>query len=182
MSVPLTLSGTMVGMVTNGTMDGVLINGMMTDGTNVGNKRTTLPQAHFHIEVWMSVPPVVRSCFEWVKMNLDTGAAVNRFPLNFGPGGGGGDGRFYRTASGDWIPDCGASQFQGNDENGLLRSLNGETHLCTQSFVQCCRNRVHRTTRFLPRTSRWIHDSYSQQNWSGDENSFWEVGELAWKE
>ena len=23
--------------------------------------------------------------FEWVKMNLDTGAAVNTFPLNFGP-------------------------------------------------------------------------------------------------
>ena len=35
--------------------------------------------------------------FEWVKMNLDTGAAVNTFPLNFGPEGAG-DGRFYRTA------------------------------------------------------------------------------------
>ena len=31
--------------------------------------------------------------FEWVKMNLDTGAAVNTFPLNFGPEGAG-DGRF----------------------------------------------------------------------------------------
>ena len=40
--------------------------------------------------------------FEWVKMNLDTGAAVNTFPVNFGPEGAG-DGRFYRTASGDWI-------------------------------------------------------------------------------
>ena len=57
-------------------------------------------------------------------MNLDTGAAVNAFPLNFGPEGAG-DGRFYRTASGDWIPDGGAWQFQGYDENGLLRSLNG---------------------------------------------------------
>ena len=37
--------------------------------------------------------------FEWVKMKLDTGAAVNTFPLNFGPDGTGG-GRFYRTASG----------------------------------------------------------------------------------
>ena len=27
--------------------------------------------------------------FEWVKMNLDTGAAVNTFPLNFGPDGAG---------------------------------------------------------------------------------------------
>ena len=44
---------------------GVLMNGMMTgvllDGTKVGNKRMTLPQAHFHLEVWMSVPPFVRS-------------------------------------------------------------------------------------------------------------------------
>ena len=37
--------------------------------------------------------------FEWVKMNLDTGAAVNAFPLNFSPEGKG-DGRFC-----EWIPD-----------------------------------------------------------------------------
>ena len=42
--------------------------------------------------------------FEWVKMNLDIGAAVNTCPLSFGPEGAG-DGRFYRTASGEWIPD-----------------------------------------------------------------------------
>ena len=48
--------------------------------------------------------------FEWVKVNLDTGAAVNTFPLNFGQAGAG-DGRFYRTASGEWIPDGGAWQF-----------------------------------------------------------------------
>ena len=62
--------------------------------------------------------------FEWAKMNLDTGAAVNTFPLNFGPEGAG-DGRFCRTAAGEWIPDDGAWQFQGYNENGLLRSLNG---------------------------------------------------------
>ena len=48
---------------------------------------------------------------------------MNTFPLNFGPGGTG-DGQFYRTASGEWVPDGGAWQFQGYDENGLLRSLN----------------------------------------------------------
>ena len=37
--------------------------------------------------------------FEWVKMNLDTGAAVNTFPLNSGPDGAG-NGRVNRTASG----------------------------------------------------------------------------------
>ena len=35
-------------------------------------------------------------------------------PLKFGPEGAG-DGRFYRTASGEWIPDGGAWQFQGSD-------------------------------------------------------------------
>ena len=63
--IPRTLPGTMVGTVTNGTMAGVSMSGVMTgvllDGTKVGNKRTTLPQAHFHLEVWMSVLPVVRS-------------------------------------------------------------------------------------------------------------------------
>ena len=63
MSVPVTLPGTMVGMVTNGLMAGVSMSGMMTgvllDGTKVGDKRMTLPQAHFHLEVWMSVPPAV---------------------------------------------------------------------------------------------------------------------------
>ena len=45
--------------------------------------------------------------FEWVKRNPDTGVAVNTFPLNFGPEGAG-DGRFHRTASGEWILDGGA--------------------------------------------------------------------------
>ena len=52
-------------------------------------------------------------------MNLDRGAAVNTFSLNFGPEGAG-DGMFHRTASGEWIPDGGAWQFQGYDENGSL--------------------------------------------------------------
>ena len=55
----------MVGIVTNGTMAGVSMDGMMTgvllDGTKVGNKRMTLPRAHFHLEVWMLMPTVVRS-------------------------------------------------------------------------------------------------------------------------
>ena len=49
---------------------------------------------------------------------------MNTFPLNFVPEGAG-DGRFCRSASGEWIPDGGAWQSQGYDENGLLRSLNG---------------------------------------------------------
>ena len=54
-------------------------------------------------------------------MNLDTGAAVNTFPWNFGPDGAE-DGRFCRT---EWILDGGSWQFQGYDENVLLRALSG---------------------------------------------------------
>ena len=41
---------------TNGMLIGVLL-----DGTKDGNKRMTLPQAPFHLQVWISVPRVVRS-------------------------------------------------------------------------------------------------------------------------
>ena len=88
----------------------------------------TLPQAHIHLGSGCQCP----KRFEWAKMDLDTGAAANTYPLNFGPDGAG-DGRFYRTARGGWIPDDGASRFKGYDENGLLRSLNGRlsgVHKC----------------------------------------------------
>ena len=45
-----------------------------------------------------------------MKMNLATGAAVDTFPLYFGPEGAG-DGIFYRTASGEWISDARAWHF-----------------------------------------------------------------------
>ena len=76
---------------------------------------------------------------------------MNIFPWNFGPDGVGG-GRFYRTASGELIPDSGAWQFQGYDENGLLRFLGGRlagVHevLCSAAEIAC-----KRTTRFLSGT------------------------------
>ena len=79
--------------------------------------------------------------FEWVEMNLDTGAAVKTFPSNFDPEGAG-DGRFCRTASGEWIPDAGAWQLQGYFENGLLSSLNGRLSgahkvLCSAAEIAC---------------------------------------------
>ena len=63
------------------------------------------------------------------------------FPLNFGPEGAG-DGRFYRTASGEWFPDGGAWQLQGYDENGWLRSLNERLSgvhklLCSVAEIAC---------------------------------------------
>ena len=64
----------------------------------VGIKLVTIPQAHFHFDFLIFVPLSCPKRFEWMKMTLDTGAAVNTFPLYFGPGGAR-DGRFYRTAS-----------------------------------------------------------------------------------
>ena len=74
-------------------------------------------------------------------MNLDTGAALNTFPLNFGPEGAG-DGIFYRSVIGEWILVDGAWQFQGYYENGLLRSLNGRltgAHkmVCSAAEIAC---------------------------------------------
>ena len=140
--VPLTIHGYMMDRVlTKGTMAGVSMSGMMT-GVLLDDKgwepTYDISASSFslgRLDVTAASSP---KRFEWVKMNLGTGAAVNTFPLNFGPEGAG-DGRFYRTASGEWILDDGAWQFQGHDENGLLRSLNGRLTGVHKSFVQCGR-------------------------------------------
>ena len=60
----------------------------------VGIKLVTFAQAHFHLEVWILVSREVRSGLDGRTRTL------NPFSLNFGPEGAG-DGRFYRTASGE---------------------------------------------------------------------------------
>ena len=68
-------------------MDGVLTNGMMA---KVRNKRTTINSASSFSFGGVDLGATRRpKRFEWVKMNLDTGAAVNPFPLNLGPDGAG---------------------------------------------------------------------------------------------
>ena len=139
---PLILPGTMVGTVTNGTMAGVLM--WNDDWISVGWHEsweqaydTSASSCSFGgLQVSATSSP---KRFEWVKMNLDTGAAMNTFPLNFGPEGAG-DGRYYRTASGERIPYGEAWQFY--DENGLLRSLNGRLTalhkvLCSAAEIAC---------------------------------------------
>ena len=74
-------------------------------------------------------------------MNRDPGAAVNTFPVNFSPEGIG-DGGFY-----DWIPVGEAWQFQGYDENGLPRSLDGrltDAHqvFCSAAEIACKEQQV----------------------------------------
>ena len=53
----------------------------LLDGTKVGNKRMTLLQAHFHLEVLIWVPPVVRSGFGWVKMKRGHTSCSEHIPI-----------------------------------------------------------------------------------------------------
>ena len=107
---------------------------------------------------------------EWEKMNLDTRVAVNA--LNFGLEGKGG-GSFY-----DWIPDGEAWQFQGYDENGFPRSLNGrlmDAHEVLGSRASASASApASRVAGIACKcgTQWWLQDSYSQQDWLGNENSF----------
>ena len=49
------MNGMMAGVMMNGMMNGMMA-GVRLDGTKVGNKRMTIPQAHFHLEDLISVP------------------------------------------------------------------------------------------------------------------------------
>ena len=70
-----------------------------TDDTSAG--------PHFHWEVDLGAMSGPKR-FKWVKMNLDTGAAVNIYPLKFGPDAAR-DGKNSQSASGECILDGGVS-------------------------------------------------------------------------
>ena len=57
--IPLTIL-TRTGLVMTGVLNGMMI-GVLLDGIKVGIKRKTFPHAHFHLEFWISVPPVAPS-------------------------------------------------------------------------------------------------------------------------
>ena len=82
----------------NGMTTGVLLDGMKL-GKTYDTSASSLSCGSLDLSAKSSPKR-----FECVKMDLDTGAAVNTFPLNFGLEGAG-DGRFYRNSSGEWIPD-----------------------------------------------------------------------------
>ena len=63
------------------------------------------------------------------------------------------------------IPDGGACQFLGYDENDLCRTPNGRLAGVNKSVLLCWRKRGQRTTIFLSGIWRWFHDSSAQQNW-----------------
>ena len=108
-------------------------------------------------------------------------AAVNTSPWNFGPDGAG-DGRFYRTASGEWIPDGAFWQFQGYDENVLLRSLNGRLFgvhkvLCSAAEIAC----KGRQDFYLGHDGGYMIPIDSKIG-QGMKIHFEKIGELSWKE
>ena len=83
-----------------------MMNGARLDGMKVGSKLVTIPGAQFQLEVFYLCAMNSPNRLEWEKMNLDPGAAVNKFPSSFGPDGAG-DGKFYTTDSRECIPDRG---------------------------------------------------------------------------
>ena len=63
---------------------------------------------------------------KWLRFNLDSGAAISAFPKSFKPpGASGGNGRSYKTASGQHIKDEGAVRLKAQDESGNMRGLKG---------------------------------------------------------
>ena len=63
---------------------------------------------------------------EWIKLNYDTGAAVTAFPkglVQSSPAYG--NGRSYRTATGELIQDEGKVRATGLDENGNISRVTG---------------------------------------------------------
>ena len=72
----------------------------------------------------------------WVKVNLDTGAALTVYPNSWCEKKPGGNGVVYKTASGEEIRDEGEAVLLGEDEHGIKRSLTGrlsDVHKCLAS-------------------------------------------------
>ena len=62
-------------------------------------------------------------------------------------------------------------EFEGYDENGVLRSLNGRLTGAHQVVCSAAENHA-KDDRISTSDMTVEHGSYSQQNWSGNENSF----------
>ena len=131
--VPLTLFGTMAGVSMTGMMTGVLL-----DGTRVGSNTSASSFSLGGLDVSATSSP---KRFRMGEHEPGHKSCSEHIPLFIGPEGAR-DGRVYRTAGGEWLLEGGAWQFQGYDENGLLRSLNGRltgVHkvLCSDAEIAC---------------------------------------------
>ena len=132
--------------MTNGTIAGVTMNEMMTGASvrwHEGWEHTNDTSASsfllgsFHLGATTGPKR-----FEWVKMNHGRRSCSEHIPIDFWS-------RWSRRCGirsncqwGEWIPDGGAWQCQGYDENGLLGSLNGrltDVHkvFCSAAEIAC---------------------------------------------
>jgi hypothetical protein len=60
---------------------------------------------------------------EWIKFNLDSGAAVSASPLHFGSGSAAGNGKLYKAADGAIMQDAGGVRMKLEDEYGGMRTM-----------------------------------------------------------
>ena len=98
-------------------------------------------------------------------MNVDSGAAISTFPKDYGPTQEG-NGRVYKTASGECIADHGPNMFYGYDESGRFRSISGR--LADVHKVLCSAGAM--TTRgrqdiYLAEYGGWIIPRDSSIGW-----------------
>ena len=83
---------------------------------------------------------------QWIKCNFDTGAARTALPEDEDKPQGKETGKFYRTASGEVIPDMGVSTLCGTDEEGKYLRLSGNVTRVHKVLVSAAA--VHRKKNF----------------------------------
>ena len=99
---------------------------------------------------------------EIANANLDTGATVDTFLVNFDREG------------------VGYMSKLGNFKDSMKRA---NLHPWMEDLqMHICRDRVQGTTRLRCGTLCWLHGSDSQENSSRNENSFWGIVERVWNE
>ena len=116
-------------------------------GTKVGRNPMSIPQDHSLGSFDLGAVSSPHQ-FEWVKMNLDTGAAVNTCPVNFGPDGAS-DGKCYTER-----PVVYAFLTLELDNFNATTNIAQvffyqKSHKCTQSSLQCKRDCMHKSSRFV---------------------------------
>ena len=94
----------------------------------------------------------------WVRMNLDTGAAIHAFPASLGVANMGSGERYsttsdawYTTASGDEIPDMGQLELTLKDETQRVFQLLGNVtrvHKCLVSASKLCQGGRNVSTKY----------------------------------
>ena len=74
----------------------------------------------------LELTPFQKRDDNWVRLNLDSGAAITAFPRRFAPAGhSGGNGQTYKAATGELTQDEGGIKMKAEDEYGQMRGIAG---------------------------------------------------------